>query len=143
MTDEWTTGAVLVGFALVPLTGVLWIDPLVAGLVALNILCTGYGVVRESVGGLMDDVADPDLVADLRRIISEEGEGALEAHDVRTRTAGAMTFVEFHLVVPGRMAVEDAHAICDRIEWSCATASAPPSSTSTSSPNTRPNTEAC
>lgn len=116
MTDVWTTVGVLIGFALVPLTGRLWIDPLVAGLVALNILWTGYGVIRESVGGLMDEVADPEVVADLRRIIGEQAEGALEAHDVRTRTAGVMTFIEFHLVVPGHMAVQDAHAICDRIE---------------------------
>lgn len=65
---------------------------------------------------LMDEVADPGLVADLRRIISEQAEGALEAHDVRTRTEGAMTFIEFHLVVPGRMPVKEAHAICDRVE---------------------------
>jgi cation diffusion facilitator family transporter len=116
MTDVWTTGAVLVGFALVPLTGWLRLDPLVAGLVALNILWTGYGVLRESVGGLMDEVADPEAVAELRRVIAEHANGAIEAHDVRTRTAGSVTFIEFHLVVPGRMAVEDAHAICDRIE---------------------------
>ena len=116
MTDVWTTGAVLVGFALVPLTGWLRLDPLVAALVALNILWTGYRVLRESVGGLMDEVADPEAVAALRQIISEHVDGAIKAHDVRTRTAGSMTFIEFHLVVPGRMAVEDAHAICDRIE---------------------------
>ena len=116
MTDVWTTGAVLVGFALVPLTGWLRLDPLVAALVALNILWTGYGVLRESVGGLMDEVADPEAMAELRRIISEHADGAIEAHDVRTRTAGSVIFVEVHLVVPGRMAVEDAHAICDRIE---------------------------
>ena len=116
MTDVWTTGAVLAGFALVPLTGWLRLDPLVAALVALNILWTGYGVLRESVGGLMDEVADPEAVAELRRVISEHADGAIEAHDVRTRTAGSVTFVEFHLVVPGRMTVEDAHAICDRIE---------------------------
>ena len=116
MTDVWTTGAVLAGFALVPLTGWLRLDPLVAGLVALNILWAGYGMLRTSVGGLMDEVADPEAVAGLRRVISEHAEGAIEAHDVRTRTAGSVTFIEFHLVVPGRMAVEDAHAICDRIE---------------------------
>jgi cation diffusion facilitator family transporter len=116
MADVWTTGAVLVGVALVPLTGWLRLDPLVAALVALNILWTGYGMLRESVGGLMDEVADPEAVAELRRIISEHANGAIEAHDVRTRTAGSVTFIEFHLVVPGRMAVEDAHAICDRIE---------------------------
>jgi cation diffusion facilitator family transporter len=116
MTDVWTTGAVLVGFALVPLTGWLRLDPLVAALVALNILWAGYRMVRESVGGLMDEVTDTDAVGEMRRIISANAEGAIEAHDVRTRTAGSITFVEFHLVVPGRMAVEDAHQICDQIE---------------------------
>jgi cation diffusion facilitator family transporter len=116
MTDVWTTLAVLVGFALVPLTGKIWIDPAVAGFVALNILWTGYRMLRESVGGLMDEVANPEAVEELRRVISANAEGALEAHDVRTRQAGSVTFVEFHLVVPGRMAVEDSHAICDRIE---------------------------
>ncbi|WP_158811571.1 cation diffusion facilitator family transporter, partial [Beijerinckia sp. L45] len=116
MTDVWTTGAVLVGFALVPLTGWLRLDPAVAGLVALNILWAGYGILRESVGGLMDEVADPKEVAELRQLISQHAEGAIEAHDVRTRRAGSMSFIEFHLVVPAKMTVEDAHAICDRIE---------------------------
>ena len=116
MTDVWTTGAVLVGFALVPLTGRLWIDPAVAALVALNILWTGSRMLRESIGGLMDEVIDTDAVAELRRVISSHAEGAIEAHALRTRTVGSVTFVEFHLVVPGRMTVEDAHAICDRIE---------------------------
>ncbi len=116
MTDVWTTGAVLAGFALVPLTGWLRLDPAVAALVAANILWAGFGMLRSSVGGLMDEVADPEAVGTLRRIISANADGAIEAHDVRTRTAGSVTFVEFHLVVPGRMAVEDSHAICDRIE---------------------------
>ncbi len=116
MTDVWTTAAVLAGFALVPLTGWLRLDPAVAALVAVNILWAGYGMLRESVGGLMDEVSDPDAVTELRRIISESADGAIEAHDVRTRMAGNVTFIEFHLVVPGRMAVEDAHVICDRIE---------------------------
>jgi len=73
-------------------------------------------MLRASVGGLMDEVADPQAVAELRQAISDNAEGAIEAHDVRTRTVGRTTFVEFHLVVPGRMAVEDAHGICDRIE---------------------------
>jgi cation diffusion facilitator family transporter len=116
MTDVWTTGAVLVGFALVPLTGKLWLDPAVAALVAANILWAGYGMLRESVGGLMDETADPDAVAGLRRVISANADGAIEAHDVRTRRSGNVTFVEFHLVVPGTMAVQDSHEICDRIE---------------------------
>jgi cation diffusion facilitator family transporter len=116
MTDVWTTGGVLIGFALVPLTGWLRLDALVAGLVALNILGAGYRMLRESVGGLMDEIADPTLLTTLRRIISENADGAIEAHDVRTRTAGSVSFVEFHLVVPGQMTVQASHEICDRIE---------------------------
>jgi cation diffusion facilitator family transporter len=116
MTDVWTTAAVLIAFALVPLTGYLRLDPLVAGFVAVNILWTGYGMLRESMGALMDEVSDPEAVAALRRIISASAEGAIEAHDLRTRTAGAVTFIEFDLVVPGTMTVQDSHDICDRVE---------------------------
>lgn len=116
MTDVWTTCAVLVGFALVPLTGKLWLDPAVAAFVAVNILWTGYQMLRESVGGLMDETPDLQAVTELRQIISANADGALEAHDVRTRRSGRVTFVEFHLVVPGSMSVETSHVICDRIE---------------------------
>jgi cation diffusion facilitator family transporter len=116
MTDVWTTVAVLIGFALVPLTGWLRLDPVVAALVALNILWMGVRMLRESVGGLMDEVVDPAAIANLHQVISRHAAGAIEAHDVRTRSAGSMTFIEFHLVVPGDMAVADAHVICDRIE---------------------------
>jgi divalent metal cation (Fe/Co/Zn/Cd) transporter len=52
----------------------------------------------------------------VREIISANAEGALEAHDLRTRHAGRMTFIDFHLVVPGAMSVTEAHDICDRLE---------------------------
>ena len=116
MTDVWTTGAVLAGFAMVIFTGRLWIDPAVAALVAVNILWAGYGMVRESVGGLMDEVADPEAVDAVRRTISANAAGAIEAHEVRVRTVGSMTFIDFPLVVPARIAVEEAHDICDRLE---------------------------
>jgi cation diffusion facilitator family transporter len=116
MTDVWTTAAVLVGFALVPLTGWHWLDPAVAAVVALNILRAGYGVLRSSVGGLMDEVPDMGEVTVVRDAIAEGGDGAIEAHDVRLRVAGRMTFVDFHLVVPSEMTVDAAHVICDRIE---------------------------
>jgi cation diffusion facilitator family transporter len=116
MTDVWTSAGVLAGFALVPVTGWLWLDPALAGIVALNIIWAGLGMVRESVGALMDRAVDPEVLGGIRRIISGTAEGAIEAHDLRTRTAGHVTFIEFHLVVPARMAVEDAHGICDRLE---------------------------
>ncbi|ORE96987.1 MULTISPECIES: cation diffusion facilitator family transporter [Aurantimonadaceae] len=115
-TDVVTSGGVLIGVALVGLTGWLVLDPLLAALVALNILWSGWGLVRESVGGLMDEAAPPDMLDRIRALISNHADGALEAHDLRTRHAGRRTFIEFHLVVPGTMNVAEAHDICDRIE---------------------------
>lgn len=116
MSDVWTTAAVLAGFALVPITGWLRLDSALAGFVAANVLVAGYGVLRESVGGLMDEITDPELITAVHEAIGANAGGAIEAHDVRSRSAGQVTFVEFHLVVPARMAVEDAHEICDRVE---------------------------
>ncbi len=116
MSDVWTSGGLLVGFTLVPLTGWLPLDSVLAALIALNILRVGFEMVRSSIGGLMDEVTDPLAVEEIRRLIAESAAGAIEAHDVRTRNVGAMTFIEFHLVVPGQMAVQTAHDICDRIE---------------------------
>ena len=116
MTDVWTSGGILVGFALIPLTGWLRLDPALAAIIAINILWSGWQMLRESMRGLMDEASDPETVADIRRIISDNRSGAIEAHDVRTRVAGDTTFVEFHLVVPGDMTVDDSHALCDRIE---------------------------
>ncbi len=116
MTDVVTSGGVLAGFVLVPLTGWPILDPLLAGIVALNILWTGWALMRDSVGGLMDAAPPADVVARIRELVSLHADGALEAHDLRTRHAGRMTFVEFHLVVPGEMTVAAAHEICDRIE---------------------------
>jgi divalent metal cation (Fe/Co/Zn/Cd) transporter len=82
----------------------------------VNIVWSGSVLVRESVGGLMDEAASPAIVETLRQIIATHGDGAIEAHDLRTRHAGQVIFVEFHLVVPGMMSVAEAHIICDRIE---------------------------
>ncbi|MBL6455404.1 cation transporter [Belnapia sp. T6] len=116
LADVVTSLGVLVGVGLVALTGRLWLDPLLAGLTALNILWSGGRLVRESVGGLMDEAVEPGLLARIRTAVAENGSGAIEAHDLRTRHAGQLTFIEFHLVVPGMMTVESAHDICDRIE---------------------------
>src|SRR5690606_27686881 len=89
-----------------------------AVLVALNILWSGWGLIRESVGGLMDVAVPAATQKIIRETIANNAEGAIEAHDIRTRQAGKLTFIDFHLVVPGTMQVNDAHAICDRIESS-------------------------
>ena len=116
LADVVTSIGVLVGVGLVALTGWLVLDPALAALVALNILWSGGQLVRESVSGLMDEAASPELLARIKEVIATHGEGAIEAHDVRTRHAGKSTFIDFHLVVPGDMRVAESHAICDRIE---------------------------
>ena len=115
-TDVITSLGVLVGVALVAFTGWLVLDSIIAGLVALHILWWGWVLMRQSIGGLMDEAVSNDMLEKIRQAISKEGEGALEAHDLRTRHAGRTTFIEFHLVVPGTMSVDVSHAICDRIE---------------------------
>jgi cation diffusion facilitator family transporter len=116
LTDVWTSVGVLAGFALVPLTGWTWLDPLLAAAVAINIIWTGYAMVWDSIGSLMDKAVEPKILDSIRTVISSHAQGALEAHDLRTRASGPVTFIEFHLVVPRQMSLENAHAICDRLE---------------------------
>jgi cation diffusion facilitator family transporter len=116
MTDVFTSIGVLAGLMLSVATNLPWLDPLLAAFVALNILWAGWTLVRESVGGLMDEAVPAEQLDKIRTIISSKADGALEAHDVRTRHAGRQSFVDFHLVVPGTMTVSEAHEICDRIE---------------------------
>ncbi|MBR0657523.1 cation diffusion facilitator family transporter [Plastoroseomonas arctica] len=116
LSDVITSVGVLVAVALVALTGQLWLDPLMAAVTAVNILFSGWRLMRESLGGLMDEAVPGEMLARIRRLVAEHAAGALEAHDLRTRNAGRFTFVEFHLVVPGAMTVDEAHAICDRVE---------------------------
>ncbi len=116
LADVVTSIGVLIGVGLVLSTGLVWLDPLVAVLAAAYVLVSGILVIKGSVGGLMDAAPAEEIVSRIRAIVGEHAEGAIEAHDLRTRHAGRLTFLEFHLVVPGAMAVRDAHDICDRIE---------------------------
>lgn len=116
MTDVVSSATVLAGLVLALATGWAVLDPLLALAVAGTILWSGWLLVSASVGGLMDEAVDPATLARIREVILSAAGGALEAHDIRTRHAGRMTFVDFHLVVPGAMTVGDAHHICDRIE---------------------------
>ena len=115
-TDVLSSIGVILGLCLVPLTGWLQLDAILAALVAGNILWSGWRLMRESIGGLMDETAPEATVTRVREVISHHAEGALEAHDLRTRHAGRMIFLDFHLVVPGSMTVGESHALCDRIE---------------------------
>ncbi|WP_119309933.1 cation diffusion facilitator family transporter [Cohaesibacter haloalkalitolerans] len=115
-TDVVTSIGVLAGVGLAKLTGLNWLDPLLAMFVGVSILWTGWQLIRGSLSGLMDEAIDQEELQQLRQTIMDNADGAIEAHDIRTRHAGRVIFVEFHLVVPSKMTVYAAHAICDRIE---------------------------
>jgi cation diffusion facilitator family transporter len=116
MTDVWTSAGVLIGLGLVRVTGQVWLDPVVALLVASNILWTGYGLVRRSFHGLMDRALPDAEVARLREVITSHLETGMAFHALRTRQAGSRRFADFHLLVPGAMSVRSAHQLADRIE---------------------------
>ena len=116
MGDVVTSIGVVAGVGLVLLTGHLRLDPIVAAGTAAYVLWSGVHLIGASVGGLMDMAPSDDTVARIERVLMAQGGGAIEAHDIRTRQAGRSTFVQFHLVVPGCMRVDQAHDICDRLE---------------------------
>lgn len=116
MTDVVTSVGVLIGVSLVALTGKLVLDPAIAALVALQVLWSGWQLMRDSVNGLLDEALPDETLTRLKALIAEHADGAIEAHDLKTRCAGNLTFIEFHLVVSGGMCVTQAHDICDRLE---------------------------
>ncbi len=115
-TDVVSSIAVLAGLLLVLATGWKMLDAALALMVAFYILWTGGRLLRETMSGLMDEAVSAEIARRIQEVISGNADGALEAHDIKTRMAGRVTFIEFHLVVPGRMSVKAAHDICDRIE---------------------------
>ena len=116
LADVATSVGISAGLAVAVLTGLHQLDPVIAAVTALYVFWSGLRLVWKSVGGLMDQAPATPVVERIRRLVGEHAAGALEAHDLRTRNAGRLTFLEFHLVVPGAMRVDEAHAICDRIE---------------------------
>jgi cation diffusion facilitator family transporter len=116
LTDVVSSLGVTFGVLLAVVTGIGVLDPIVAALVALNILWSGWQVMKESTSGLMDEAVSGETLGRIKGAIATHAEGAIEAHDLRTRSAGRATFIDFHLVVPAMMTVSDAHDICDRIE---------------------------
>jgi cation diffusion facilitator family transporter len=116
LTDCWTSLGVLVGLGLTMLTGWLRFDPVVAILVALNILWMGSKLIRRSIGGLMDEV-DPLVESQIRRLLVEmTSKAGVEFHGLRQRNAGNTNWVEFHLLFPKDTSLESAHALATKIE---------------------------
>ncbi len=114
--DVVTSAAILAGLEVALWTARPEVDPLLAAAIAVYILWSGTSLIGSSVSGLMDAAPPPDVVDRIRCLVGEHAQGALEVHDLRTRHAGRLAYLEFHLVVPGDMRVSEAHGICDRIE---------------------------
>jgi cation diffusion facilitator family transporter len=116
MTDVWTSVGVIVALGLVAWTKWLWLDPVIAILVAANIAFTGVSLVRRSFHGLMDAALSDDDLAKLRAAIQAQLPAGTTYHALRTRRGGTRKFADFHLLVPGSWSVQQAHDLSDAIE---------------------------
>lgn len=117
MTDVWTSAGVIVGVALVFVTGWLRLDPIVALAVAAHIIWTGVGLMRRSFAGLMDAAIGRDDQDEVTKIFAEYSRRCgVTFHAFRTRQAGARRFISFHLLVPDQWSVLRAHRLSEEIE---------------------------
>ena len=116
LTDVWTSVGVVVGVGMVGLTGWQRLDPIVALVVAANIIWTGVGIVRRSVGGLMDTALPAEDQVAVQEILKRHQQAEVKFHALRTRQAGARKFVSLHVLVPGDWTVQRGHQLLERIE---------------------------
>jgi len=116
ITDVYTSAGVVIGLVLVRVTGWLWWDPLVACGVAVNIVITGWHLVKQSFGRLMDE-ADPELLERIVEILNRHRHPDwIDIHQLRTRHYGNKVHVDFHLVVPRSFGLLEAHLEAKEIE---------------------------
>jgi len=115
-TDVWTSAGVFLGVGAVALTGWQWLDPVVALIVAANIVWAGARIVYGSVLGLMDTALPATELESLRRALDPYLKDGVEYHALRTRQSGARRFVSMHVLVPGEWTVHDGHQLLERIE---------------------------
>ncbi len=116
MTDVWTSAGVIAAVAAVGIIGWLPLDPLIALLVAANIVWTAFGLLRRSIAGLMDASLPVEEQAIVVKVLDKYKLQGVEYHALRTRQAAARRFVSFHLLVPGSWTVQDSHELLDQIE---------------------------
>jgi cation diffusion facilitator family transporter len=116
MTDVWTTAGVLVGIALVWLTGWIRLDPIIALLVAANILFTGYRLLIRSGRGLLDMALPPEELTSVKSILDSYQPQGVRYHALRSRQAAARKFLVVHLLVPGNWTVRKGHELAEQVE---------------------------
>ena len=116
LTDVWTTAGVIVAVLLVPVTGWWRLDPIVAVVVALQILWTGWRLIRRSFDGLMDKASPEPEHEAITRVLESLRHQGCDYHALRTRQAGRKHFADVHILVPGTMTVQAGHDLVERIE---------------------------
>jgi len=115
LADVWTSGGIVVGLGLVRFTGLAWLDPVVALLVALWLMWTGFKLVRHAAGGLLDE-EDPALLNSVLAALQRHlGNGVIRVHHLRAIRSGRFQHVEAHLVVPEFWSVERAHDLSEEV----------------------------
>lgn len=117
LTDVWTSVGVLVGLVLVIVTGWRVLDPIIGLVVGVNILFTGYGLVRRSIVGLLDGTLPPEDVDQVKAVLQRiAGDPAVTIAQVRTRESGRQRFVYATVTVPGEWTVKRSHDLADAVE---------------------------
>ena len=116
MTDVWTSAGVIVGVGAVGLTGWLWLDPLLALIVAANIVWTGWRLLQRSADGLMDVALPVEQHRAVVDVLDAYRQHGIDYHALRTRQAGARSFVEAHILVPGAWTVQRGHDLLEKLE---------------------------
>lgn len=116
LTDVWTSAGVLLGVGAVALTGWLWLDPLLALAVALNIVWTGVQLVRRSALGLLDTALPAADQQVIQQVLATYEAAGIEFHALRTRQAGARRFISLHVLAPGQWTIQEGHSLLERLE---------------------------
>jgi cation diffusion facilitator family transporter len=116
LSDVITSLGVLIGTALAMYSRVPWLDPVMALLVALFLIVLAVRLLRENIQGLMDTALEPADLQCINDVLQNHRDLYLEFHDLRTRSSGSKQFVDFHLILPSNLSVQEAHARCDTIE---------------------------
>jgi len=116
LTDVWTSVGVVAGVGAVALTGWGRLDPIVALVVAANIVWTGVAIMQRSVSGLMDVALSDEEQRTIQGVFERHSESGLQFHALRTRQSGSRRFVSVHVLVPGAWTVQRGHELLEEIE---------------------------
>lgn len=116
MTDVWTSIGVILGIILVGITNFLIIDPIIAILVAINIIWIGYKLIVKSANGLMDGAITSDELEKICNYLDDLKTQQIDYHSLMTRQAGRRKFISFHILVPGNWSIKEGHDLADKIE---------------------------